>query len=113
MKEGDCLDSITIVLLQKLCSDTDCIEVTQHTLIRFQERGILFRDVLNAIKNGEIIETYPDDYPYPSCLLLGKSERTPLHVVCGVHENKLWIITAYYPSDDKWESDLRTRKVVM
>ena len=23
--------------------------------------------------NGEIIEQYPDDYPYPSCLILGVS----------------------------------------
>ena len=104
------MDFITIDLLQELCRDTDCIEITQHTLLRFQERGIMFCDVLNAIKNGEIIETYPDDYPYPSCLLLGEYEGKPLHIVCGVGNNKLWIITAYFPSGDKWESDLRTRK---
>ena len=28
-------------------------------------------DVMNAINNGEIIEQYPDDYPFPSCLILG------------------------------------------
>ena len=56
---------------------------------------------------GEIIEDYPDDYPFPSCLMLGANH---LHVVCGVGAGILWIITAYHPTKDKWEDDLKTRK---
>ena len=33
-----------------------------------------------------------------------------LHVVCGLNEIELWIITAYYPDNIKWEDDLKTRK---
>lgn len=51
--------------------------------------------------NGEIIEQYPDDYPYPSCLILGMSiEDKYLHVVIGNHESDLFLITAYFPSFD-------------
>ncbi|MFG6337693.1 MAG: DUF4258 domain-containing protein [Lachnospiraceae bacterium] len=28
-------------------------------------------DIIFCIHEGEIIEQYPDDYPYPSCLILG------------------------------------------
>lgn len=60
-----------------------------------------------AIIGGEIIEEYPTDYPFPSCLMLGSNR---LHVVCGVGAGMLWIITAYRPTSDKWETDLKTRK---
>ena len=68
-------------------------------------------DVKEAINSGEIIEDYPEDYPDPSCLILGKSgENQNIHVVCGIHEDELWLITAYYPDPGKWLDDYKTRK---
>ena len=32
------------------------------------------------------------------------------HVVCSPKEDYLAVITAYLPSEDEWDSDLRTRK---
>ncbi|MCL2366577.1 MAG: DUF4258 domain-containing protein [Oscillospiraceae bacterium] len=68
--------------------------------------------MIHAITNGEIIEQYRDDYPYPSCLILGAtvSNKQHLHVVCGVSNGRLWIITTYYPDLGKWEADYKTRK---
>jgi hypothetical protein len=61
--------------------------------------------------NGEIIEQYPNDYPFPSCLVLGLSvHKKCLHVVCGIGDAELWLITAYYPNIDKWEEGFRVRK---
>jgi len=40
------------------------------------------------------------------------TDSKPLHVVAGTDGNYLWLITAYYPTLDKWESDYKTRKVV-
>lgn len=52
-----------------------------------------------------------DDYPYPSCLILGFSvNEKNIHVVIGSNMETIWIITAYYPDLDKWEQDFRTRK---
>ena len=92
--------------IRELCTD-DRIILTQHVVKRCQERGIAFNDIVNAILRGEIIEQYPDDYPYPSCLILSDG---PLHVVAGIGQGMIWIITAYKPTAQKWESDWKTRK---
>ncbi|MGD9474594.1 MAG: DUF4258 domain-containing protein [Eubacteriaceae bacterium] len=47
------------------------IKWTAHVAQRIQERDISRLDVINCISTGEIIENYPDDYPNPSCLILG------------------------------------------
>lgn len=84
---------------------------TNHVLVRLLQRGITTDDVVCALQNGEIIEQYPTDYPYPSCLILGLSlDRRYLHIVCGIGDTELWIITAYYPDTDKWLSDFKIRK---
>ena len=68
------------------------------------EREISRRDVRECIKNEEIIEDYPTDYPYPSCLIYGKirNMKVVLHVVPSVNdEDSLVIITAYFPKSKK------------
>ena len=101
---------LTIDELRGLCTP-DNIYLTLHASKRLEQRGILIDDVISCIMTGEIIGEYPNDYPYPSCLTLGNlNTKCPLHVVVGSNHEQLWIITAYYPSSDKWESDLKTRK---
>lgn len=96
--------------LQRIC-DLQNIEITLHAAKRLEQRGISISDIISCIKNGEIIEQYPDDYPFPSCLILGiSSNKSMLHVVVGTDLETLWIITAYFPSLEKWEYDLKTRK---
>lgn len=98
--------------LQKLCR-SGAIRWTAHVLKRLLQRGISQADVVQAIQGGEIIEDYPDDYPYPSCLLLGAGAAgDPLHVCCGRGPDEIWMITAYHPDLDEWEVDLKTRKKV-
>ena len=84
--------------------------ITQHSRKRFTERNIKIQDVLEAIRTGEIIEQYPDDFPFPSCLILGYSGETPLHVCASIQDQWMYVITAYIPDQKKWEPDLRTRK---
>ncbi len=87
------------------------IRWTNHVVIRLFQRNITQRDIENALLNGEIIEEYENDYPYPSCLVYGINlNNEVLHIVCGVNETELWIITAYYPDNIKWEDNLKTRK---
>ena len=84
---------------------------TQHIFRRLIQRGISMSDVRNCVMTGEIIESYPDDYPDSSCLILGLSEeKKGMHIVCGIHEEELWLITAYYPDPEKWSDDFRMRK---
>lgn len=96
--------------LRRLCAAKPFI-MTRHAEARRRQRGISVSEMKSAIMNGEIIEDYPDAYPYPACLVFsaGASESV-LHVVCGIADNTLWIITAYRPDDKQWESDFKTRK---
>ena len=84
--------------------------LTQHSRKRFAERGINIEDIQFALKTGEIIEQYPDDTPFPSCLMLGYSGERALHVVASIDEESVYIITAYAPSPEKWKADMKTRK---
>ncbi|MBQ9196698.1 MAG: DUF4258 domain-containing protein [Clostridia bacterium] len=84
--------------------------ITQHSRKRFAERGIKIQDVCQAIQTGRIIEQYPDDYPFPSCLILGYSEEKAIHVSASIEDSVMYIITAYIPDPAKWEADLSTRK---
>ena len=102
--------NLDIQELRKLCIPAN-IRITLHAAKRLEQRGIFLKDIISCIMNGEIIEEYPDDYPYPSCLILGLSiGKQMLHVVIGNHESELFLITAYFPSTDKWENDFKTRK---
>lgn len=86
---------------------------TNHIFLRLVQRNISMDDVQTAILNGELIEDYPNDYPFPSCLIMGHRTATSvIHVVCAPDDTgtTLWLITAYVPDTDRWEPDLKTRK---
>ena len=101
---------MTIEDIRSRCKD-DKIEVTAHVLLRFQQRSISYTEIKEVIMNGEIIEDYPEDYPYPSCLIFGYTvHNRVLHVVVGMSEDKLWLITAYQPNPEQWSEDFRVRK---
>ena len=101
---------LNILDLQKICT-LENIEITMHAAKRLEQRGISIDDVISCIKNGEIIEQYPDDYPFPSCLILGSSTHHLLiHVFVGSDLNTLWIVTAYYPDAEKWDATFKLRK---
>lgn len=60
---------------------------------------------------GEIIEQYPDDFPWPSCLIFGHDANGKIiHVVASDNGQFSKIITAYIPNTETFESDLKTRK---
>lgn len=97
--------------LKKLCYATK-IKWTKHGLERMQERNISTADVKNCIMNGEIIEEYPNDFPIPSALIFGHNMNgSVLHTVCGTDGQFLYVVTAYFPDTDRFESDLKTRRV--
>ncbi len=87
------------------------IRWTNHVIVRLLQRNITQEDIEKALLDGEIIEEYENDYPYPSCLVYGINlNNEVIHIVCGLNEIELWIITAYYPDNIKWKEDLKTRK---
>lgn len=91
--------------------EKDLVFTTLHAAERLKERGIKMKEIREAVKNGEIIEQYPEDFPYPSCLILGVTiQEKYLHIVLSDDGEKSQLITAYIPSKEKWNDDLRTRR---
>lgn len=100
-----------IEIFKKLCTENK-IRWTTHGLKRIQERNILREDIINCIMHGEIIEEYPEDFPNPSALIFGYTiNEQIIHTVCGTDNFFVYIITAYFPNNIKFEDNLKTRRI--
>ena len=84
----------------------------QHAIRRMFEREISADDVLSVLLDGETIESYPSDTPYPSRLMMGFRGQRPLHIVIAdnLAEDTQIVITVYEPDSALWENDFTTRK---
>ena len=104
------MEKLNIDIIKILINDNK-IRWTNHVIVRLLQRNITQEDIEKALLNGEIIEEYENDYPYPSCLVCGINVNNKIiHVVCGYNGEELWIITAYYPDNKEWKDDFKTRK---
>lgn len=102
------------------CFNLDKVLYSKHARdeMETEEFGeIKEREVFEAVLDGKIIETYPEDEPYPSCLICcliyGRtSENRPLHIVCAYARESdiVIIITVYQPDPDKWIDFERRKK---
>ncbi len=81
-----------------------------HAVQRMVERGIREEDVARVVSQGKEIESYPDDRPYPSRLLLGWIERRPIHIVAAAAEHDIIVITVYERDPALWEPGFERRK---
>ncbi len=87
------------------------IIISVHASERLRQRGIKQKDIKSCIMTGEIIEQYPNDFPFPSCLIFGYTTNDKiLHVVASDEGSISRIITAYFPNNEKFEDDFKTRK---
>jgi hypothetical protein len=71
------------------------------------------QEVYEASAECTIVEEYPDDRPYPSVLVLGRTnEGRPVHVVCAYapEDDQLIVITVYEPDPNRWDDEFRQRR---
>lgn len=95
----------------RLYYQQDNVLMTQHSSERCRQRNIRKKDIRHAVMTGEIIEQYPDDFPFPSCLILGcTEEEKAIHIVMSDEGTGSRIVTAYFPDVDKWQPDFKTRR---
>lgn len=93
--------------LRGYCVD-ESFTVSKHANKRMQERGISLEDVISCILTGDIIESYPGDFPFPSFLVLGEDVHgDPLHVVMSSEGH---LITTYRPDYKHWEPGFSKRR---
>jgi hypothetical protein len=59
-----------------------------------------------------MIEEYPEDKYLPSYLLLGRQGEEAFHVLFGadIEGQNVRVVTAYYPSAEEWEANLKMRR---
>ena len=88
------------------------IEWSAHALRRMIQRGITRRVVKHVICEGEIIEVYNDDKPFPSILVVGYFEGKAIHVILAYDDSneKIFLITVYYPDLIHFLEDYKTRR---
>ena len=69
-------------------------------------------EILEAIAKGKIIEDYPDDKYWPSCLVFGITElNRPLHIQRSYPSRpKVKIVTVYEPSPEEWDNYEKRRR---
>lgn len=104
--------------IQKIrgCFESGTIFYSRHAKFEMEseEFGRIFdREVYEAICNGKVIEEYPEDKPYPSVLIYGKTAvNCPLHIVCAYDkaENLAIAITVYHPNPELWIKYKRRKK---
>lgn len=83
-----------------------------HAIARMVEREIGADDVRAVVEQGKEIESYPEDFPYPSRLVLGWRGTRPIHVVAADNatDNETIIVTVYEPDADLWQPGFEKRK---
>lgn len=79
-------------------------DLSSHAHRERQEEQITIAEIEKAIFNDDIIEKYPKDERGESCLIAAKIENMPLHVVCGMRNNRLLIVTVYRPKLPTWKN---------
>ena len=80
--------------------------------LRLKGRFVSRQTILDAVDLYEMVESYPDDKYLPSYLMVARLTEDAIHVLFAtdVRGDNVRIVTAYRPSPDEWEDDLKTRR---
>jgi len=86
-----------------------------HAVRRMFVRSITAAEVRIVIEQGETIERYPGDTPYPSRLLLGYARGRALHVVVADNggADETIVVTVYQPEPALWQPGFRREAAAM
>ena len=105
--------SRTFEQIVRLVASRD-VRVSEHGYDELADDGILVREVVAGVHEGEVIEDYPDYRKGPCVLVLQRDQGgTPIHVVWGIPSGKsspAVVVTAYRPKREKWTDDYKRRR---
>src|SRR5947207_14791619 len=81
------------------------VRITDHADEEAEADHLTFDEIYFSVLHGEIIEDYPTDTPYPSCLIFGETfSGDPIHSVWAYNPQNQWavLITVYRPDPNRW-----------
>ncbi|OGF54589.1 MAG: hypothetical protein A2Z21_06875 [Candidatus Fraserbacteria bacterium RBG_16_55_9] len=81
------------------------IRLSHHAQVERVNENIRTDDIVEALRNGQAVETYPNDPRGPSTLIAGQDKQSRwIHVVCGNFDQEyMLVITVYIPQLPKWK----------
>lgn len=88
------------------------VRISDHADEEAEADRLTFDEIYFSVLHGEVIENYPTDKPYPSCLVYGRTfGGDPVHSVWAYNSESKWavLITVYRPNPDLW-IDWRERR---
>lgn len=90
------------------------VRITDHADEEAVDDDLTFDEIYYSVTQGEIIEDYPTDRPFPSCLIMGRnSSGQAIHSVWAHNPKNQWavLITVYRPDPAKWmDGKIRRKK---
>jgi hypothetical protein len=90
------------------------IRISNHGYDELAEDGLLVKDVMIGIKEGKVVEDYPNYPKGPSVLVLQHDkEGNFIHVVWGIPKgtsSPAVLVTAYKPNRSLWSDDFMERR---
>ena len=94
------------------CIREEKIKWTYHVNMRMTGRYIPRKAIIESANNYEIIEENPKDKYLPSYLVYSRYANRAIHILFAtdVEGDNVRIVTSYYPNQEEWEKDLKTRR---
>ena len=86
----------------KTCVRNGNFRLSLHAEMEAENDNLDIAQIVEAIINDDILEEYEDTGRGASCLVVGFSDKTPIHVVCGMRTENVIIVTVYIPSLPKF-----------
>ena len=87
---------------------------SRHAISEMVNDDLTRITVESALRHCEVIENYPSAHrPLPDCLVLTfLADGRALHAVIAIDKqgDRIFMITVYIPSKERWSHDWRTRK---
>lgn len=90
------------------------VRIADHAEEEVRADSLSYDEIETSVFNGEVIEQYPTDKPFPSCLVSGQAESGEwVHSVWAYNEGNRWVVlvTVYRPDPGRWLDGRERRRL--